>query len=249
MRSSRILVHGPRLASRLVCQRRRVRCERSIVAPSSSPSRPLTRRLRRWPTASLDRASPWRERPPPTNDALLTTHSPYKDDGDKTYTYVTYRLHEPITAGKSVGHWISICENVCNYQHVHTVATTSTTTKTYTDEQKTSITSSLESKIEFEGIGSLTGTITTESARTIGKQMSDSFQRGETYSDADNYVFTPEQMRDLKVFAIWQWIADTYLSNGEVATMRSRSFTCTPDANPPQYLPGSPAALKACRGG
>jgi hypothetical protein len=178
----------------------------------------------------------------------LVPKSP-QDEGDKTYTYVTHRLHEPITAGKSVGHWTAICENICNYQHVHTVDTTSTTTKTYTDEEKKSITSSLESKMEFEGIGSLKGTITTETARTIGKQMSVSFQRGETYSDVDNYVFTPEQMRDLKVYAIWQWVADTYLSNSEVATLRSRSFTCTPDANPPQYLPGSPEALKACRGG
>jgi hypothetical protein len=170
-------------------------------------------------------------------------------NGDTTYTYVTFRLHEPVVAGKSVGHWDKICDNICNYQHMHTVTTTSTTTKNYTESETRSISSSLESKMEFEGIGSLTGTISTETAKTIGKEMSDSFQRGETYSDVDNYVFTPEQMRDLKVYAIWQWVADTYLSNGQIATVRSRSFTCTPDANPPRYLPGAAEAVKACRGG
>src|ERR1700756_5069401 len=78
MRSFRIVAHGPVLASRLACHRDPARCGRAIIAPSSSRSRPLTRRLRRWPSASLDRASPRRQRAPPTNDALLTTYSPYK---------------------------------------------------------------------------------------------------------------------------------------------------------------------------
>src|SRR5215475_12797401 len=79
MRSFRSVAHGPVLASRLACHRdTTARCGRTIIAPSSSRSRPLTRRLRRWPSASLDRASPRRQRAPPTNDALLTTYSPYK---------------------------------------------------------------------------------------------------------------------------------------------------------------------------
>ena len=82
MRSFRIVIHGPVLASRLACHRHRARRRRAIIAPSSSRSRPLTRRLRRWPSASLDRASPWRQSAPPTNDALLTTYSPYKVQPD-----------------------------------------------------------------------------------------------------------------------------------------------------------------------
>src|SRR5579864_3081742 len=82
MRSFRIVAHGPVLASRPACHRDPARCGRAIIAPSSSRSRPLTRRLRRWPSASLDRASPPRQRAPPTNDALLTTHSPYKVQPD-----------------------------------------------------------------------------------------------------------------------------------------------------------------------
>jgi len=82
MRSFRIVIHGPVLASRLACHRHRARCRRAIIAPSSSRSRPLTRRLRRWPSASLDRVSLRRKRAPPTNDALLTTCSPYKVQPD-----------------------------------------------------------------------------------------------------------------------------------------------------------------------
>ena len=78
MRSFRIVAHGPVLASRHNYHRDPARCGRAIIAPSSSRSRPLTRRPRRWPSAILDRASPRRQRAPPTDDALLTTYSPYK---------------------------------------------------------------------------------------------------------------------------------------------------------------------------
>jgi hypothetical protein len=54
-------------------------------------------------------------------------------------------------------------------------------------------------------------------------------------------------MRDLNIFALWQWIAETKLSTGEIVTVRSPKITCTPDANSPQYLPGMPQDLKACR--
>src|SRR5512147_2099656 len=78
MRSSRIVILGPAFASCLARHRNRTRCRCPILAPSSLRSRPLTRRLRRWPTANLDRTSPRRQRSPPTNNAPLTTHSPYK---------------------------------------------------------------------------------------------------------------------------------------------------------------------------
>src|SRR5437899_3852137 len=86
MLSCRIVLHGPGLASRLAHHRACV-VRGARMAPSSSPSRPLSRRLRRWPTASLDRSSLRRPRPPPTNDALLTPHSPYKDDGTATTVF------------------------------------------------------------------------------------------------------------------------------------------------------------------
>ena len=81
MRSSCIVILGPALASCLASHR--TRCRHPILAPNSLRSRPLTRRHRRWPTASLDRTSPRRQRSPPTNNALLTTHSPYKVQPDQ----------------------------------------------------------------------------------------------------------------------------------------------------------------------
>jgi hypothetical protein len=75
MRSSCIVIIGP-VASCLARQRNRTRCRRRILAPSSLRSRPLTRRLRRWPTASLDRTSPRRQRSPPNKQCSLDNSLP-----------------------------------------------------------------------------------------------------------------------------------------------------------------------------
>jgi hypothetical protein len=56
-------------------------------------------------------------------------------------------------------------------------------------------------------------------------------------------------MRDLKIHVIWQWVADTHYSVGSTDTtdtIRSRSFTCTPNGDAPKYLPNSPEDVKAC---
>jgi hypothetical protein len=83
MRSSCIVILGP-VASCLARQRNRTRCRRRILAPSSLRSRPLTRRLRRWPTASLDRTSPRRQRPPPNKQCSLDNSLPIQGSAGTT---------------------------------------------------------------------------------------------------------------------------------------------------------------------
>ncbi len=108
MRSFRIVVHGPILASRPACHRDTARCGRAMMAPSSARSRPLTRRLRRWPSASLDRASPWRQRPPPTNDAPLDNLLPIQGSAEITRPSLRDGLHAYMQAS-----WRSACWPPC----------------------------------------------------------------------------------------------------------------------------------------
>jgi hypothetical protein len=171
-----------------------------------------------------------------------------KSPRDGSYTYTTFRQPE-ITSGRAVGKWLLLCQQVCNYSAQDARTSSQTTTKTYTDEEKRAIKASLESGLEFKGVGSAKSKIEASYEKTIGHSMSESFERGETFTDTRNYVYTPEQMRTYNVFAMWQWIAETYLSNGEIITVRSPKITCTPDDNPPTYLPGSPEDLRACRSG
>jgi hypothetical protein len=161
------------------------------------------------------------------------------------YTYSTYK-RPAVTAGHAIGRWDELCEQICNYSIQDAVSTSNTKTNTYSEEEKHAIEASLETGVEVEGVGSAKSTISATWEKDSGKSMSEAFARGETWTDTRTYSYTPEQMAQFHVFAVWQWIAETHLSNGTVATVRSPHITCTPDAVPPAYVPGSPEELTAC---
>ena len=81
MRSCRIVIHGPGLAPRLACHRSNARCGCAMIAPRSSRSRPLRAASGGGLRPALTAPCFGARSPPPTNDALLTTHSPYKGEG------------------------------------------------------------------------------------------------------------------------------------------------------------------------
>ncbi len=173
-------------------------------------------------------------------------HLSGKNPRDGSYTYTTFR-HDKIVAGPAVGKWSLLCQQICNYSTQDARTTIQTTTKTYTEEEKSAIKASLEAGLEFKGVGSVKSKIETSHEKTIGQSMSESFERGETWIDTRNYTYTPKEMIDYNIFAVWQWIAVTKLSTGEIVTVRSPKITCTSDGAEPKYLPNDPSDLQACR--
>jgi hypothetical protein len=169
-----------------------------------------------------------------------------KNPGDRSYTYTLYKP-AAIIAGKAVGSWRNVCQQICNNSTAISKSITKTTERTESEDVTRAVSVSLEAGVEFEGMSASTSVTMSEEKR-IGRSMSQSLARGETFSDTRNYVFTPEQMRDFNIFAVWQWVARTTLSDGSTFTVGSNEVTCTRDARPPTYLPGSPEDLKACRG-
>ena len=55
-------------------------------------------------------------------------------------------------------------------------------------------------------------------------------------------------MREDNVFAFWQWVATTELSNGEMILIKTDMISCTADGVPPNYLPGSKEDVGSCSG-
>jgi len=70
--------------------------------------------------------------------------------------------------------------------------------------------------------------------------MRESIARGETHTKAKTVAYSPEQRRDLGIFAVWQWVATTRLSTNEPILATTDKVTCTPNANSPTCLPGRP---------
>jgi hypothetical protein len=185
------------------------------------------------------------ERPPNPNiypGALV-------QNGDRVYTYSTHKTEYPSVVGASVGSWKLICQQICNRTLTEQKSKEHNTTTRLSTETTKRIAISLEAGVEMEGVGSAKTTVESSEEKKIGREMSESVTNGELNIDTSNYVFSPEQMKSFDIFAIWQWVATTKLSDGEQIMIGSNKFTCTPDAVTPTYYPGSAQDIKACRGG
>lgn len=168
-------------------------------------------------------------------------------NGDGSYTYAMY-ARPAITAGPVIGRWSLICQSICSNSAAVSQSITKTSETSENEEVTRAVAVSLEGGVEFKGISAKTS-VTMSEEKKIGHSMSESLTNGETFTETRNFVFTPEQMKSLNIFAVWQWVASAPLSDGHVFTLGSNKVTCTPDAQPPSYLPGSPEDLRACRGG
>lgn len=166
---------------------------------------------------------------------------------DESYTYTTVATPK-VTAGKAIGRWEHLCQGYCNHTVSKEITNSTTREKTQSRETTNAISVSLQAGVEFPG-GSAGVTVTGSEERRIGQSMSDSITRGETNTRGQNIVFTPEQLRDFGIFAVWQWVASTQMSTGEVIIVSTDKITCTADGRAPAYLPGAREDIAACRGG
>lgn len=172
----------------------------------------------------------------------------FTDNGNHRYTYTTFENPVVTVVGAPLGSWKLICEQICNRNITNQITKEHNTTHTLSEETTRSITASLESGLEFKDVGGIKGKIETAEEHKVGRQMAEEFRNGETQIDASNYVFTPEQMKAFNIFAIWQWIATTQLSDGQQIMIGSNKFSCTSDARAPDYFPGSKDDIGACTG-
>ena len=119
-----------------------------------------------------------------------------------------------------------------------------------TEEDKKSMSLSVTAGITPPPTGGPSGGVTWTGGmeQSIARTMNESISRGEIYADTNNYTYTPEQMQPLNIFAIWRFVATTKLINGTMITISTNEFTCTSDANPPMYLPGSSRDKGTCTG-
>ena len=165
----------------------------------------------------------------------------------KVFTYTTFKTPEIKVSGPAVGSWRLICEQICNRTLTEQKSKEHNSTTRLTEETTHRIATSLEAGVAMEEVGSVKTTIESSLEKKIGREMSQSYTAGETNIDTSNYTFTQEQMRDFNIFAVWQWVATTPLSDGQQILVASNKFTCTPDAATPTYYPGSEKDLTACR--
>jgi len=128
------------------------------------------------------------------------------------------------------------------------ITNTTTNEKSQSRETTQAISIALEGGVDFPG-GAAKTTMTASQEKKVGHSMSQSISRGETNTKGKTIIFTPEQMRDLGIFSVWQWVASTQMSTGSQIIVTTDKISCSADGNPPTYLPGAREDIEACRGG
>lgn len=151
-----------------------------------------------------------------------------------------------LTADKPQGSWEHICSQFCEITLKQEITSSSSTDKTTSQETTTALAIALEAGIEFSGASAKTS-VTASQEQKLGSSLSQSISSGKLQGKEQKIGLTADQMEEKDIFAIWQWLVTTRLSDGTSTNLTTVMYTCTPDSNPPTYLPGSDQDIKACR--
>lgn len=166
--------------------------------------------------------------------------------GFNVYFYSTPRV-ERLTAGPVKGYWELLCTNNCNFSVTSGVTNLTIRTTEVSNETKKAISLSIETGMEYGGASakySLTGSL----EESIKNTMINTLSVSKSESNTKNVVFTPKTMGDNNIYAVWQWVGKTTMSDGSVILLKTREYTCTSDRITPDYVPGDAKDIGSCTG-
>jgi hypothetical protein len=157
-----------------------------------------------------------------------------KSGKDESYTYTTFK--NQITAGKVTGSWDLVFGGTINKNVSKGVSYEKTNTKQVSPEIIKAISVSLESGMEFE-LASVKASVTASKEKIQRTFMSTTLE-GKSSGETLAYNKMVEKSKAGKINAVWQWVGSTKMSDGSVILIGTNMFTCTPDFDEPNYLPG-----------
>ncbi|MQX36349.1 hypothetical protein [Roseospira navarrensis] len=164
---------------------------------------------------------------------------------DESYVFAT-QPRQRVSAGKVTGQWVRVCQQFCDMTFKQEITNTTTNTVETSSEIREALSVTLEAGVAFGGASASTS-VTASQERSVGQRMSQELATAGMTGTETTISLSLEQMEERGLFAVWQWVATTQLSNGQSIVLTTVKYTCTPAAQPPQYLPDSPEDVQACR--
>jgi hypothetical protein len=151
-----------------------------------------------------------------------------------------------VTASRPVAKWVQICNKTCNIEIEETVTVGESTEKVNSSSETEALSVSIGFGVEFPG-GSASAEATSSFESTSTQQFSRAISSESSTAKKRTVAFTAEELGKFNIDSVWQWVAESTLSNGKKVLIRSLNTTCRPDSNPPTYMPGSPEDEGSCR--
>ena len=156
------------------------------------------------------------------------------------YTYTSYEWPK---ASKVVGRWKWVCGNVCNES-----VTESFSLSEGTEENKsTQVTNAVSASLTM-GVGYAEGTVSASHEKSMTDEFTRIVNSTKSVATTKNLVFKQDELRDLGIHAIWQWIGETKYQ-GSPYTISTSIMTCTSGTDAPTYGPFDVASVGTCTGG
>jgi hypothetical protein len=174
--------------------------------------------------------------------------TPSAKAADGSYEFDTLPAAPVALSSPPQTRWVPICSEHCAGSDTKTITDEQTKNSQLTDDQKHSLTAGFDARHQGAVASGGVHASTTNEWNTV-KTMGESYAHGETNTSFSDHTYTPEQMREFNIVALWQFVATTVLPDGPQIMVRSNRFACTADENPPDYFPGNPKGLHSCSGG
>lgn len=183
---------------------------------------------------------------------LGQTDNPYRgtltgpDALSGSYTYTTVKIKRKLTAGKVIGSWQFLCQGICGKETSIVKNETTNETKQST-ETKEAISVSLTGGMDLGPLAKVEATVTGSLEKSNSESMANTVMSS-TEEGHEIILPTLEQRKQYGIFAVWQWVGRTKMSDGSTILIKTNKITCTSDGNPPKYLPGDKIDVGACIG-
>ncbi len=141
---------------------------------------------------------------------------------------------------------MGLCQQFCKQTLKIELTSSSSTERTTSQETTPAVAVALEAGVEF-GPAAASVSVTASEEQRVGSSLSESLASGTLESEEDTVELSRQEMQEPDTIAVWRWIVTTPMNDGSSANLKSIWYTCTSDANPTSYLPGSTEDRYACR--
>ncbi len=168
------------------------------------------------------------------------------DADGRQHTFESRNPVAAIVAGPAVGVWLPFCQQFCDEEMTIGITDSTSSTSETSSEVSSAVEVSLSAGIELKGFSAGASRTSTQGKKS-GQSLSREVASSRSSKRTKKFPLSPEYMATHNIFSVWQWGAQTLLSDGRLLTVKSQKYTCMPDGNMPTYLPSSPEDIAACR--
>ena len=164
------------------------------------------------------------------------------------YTVATLGLTRGVVLEVGDGYWDLVCSDFCNASEIRQNTSSQTDASSFSESERREISSTIEAGWEGKAF-SVSSSVTASVAQEVARSTSREFTSGRSFTRANNFAMSLDDMAKYNVGALWNWVVPLQGSSVGDILVRSPEFVCTTGRRDrPNYNPGE-QPNRTCSGG